>query len=272
MNYITDFAEINQIKHLDQKLLKSKKEFKKGDILISFSTSVRTKEVTYLTVQLFENEHIFLQPEYLQFINHSCDPNSFFDVDSMNLIALKDIKIGEEVTFFYPSTEWKMAQPFDCFCKSENCLGRIEGASKIQTEILKKYQLSSYISRKSGFCPCGSGNLFSNCCQPIINRFKKALTAEELMRSRYSAYVITEVDYLIDTTYKTLRKEQRFQEIEKWSKENYWQKLEVLKSTENTVEFKAYFLDDSKKQQIHHEKSTFIFEEGSWFYSAGEFM
>ena len=55
------------------------------------------------------------------------------------------------------------------------------------------------------------------------------------------------------------------------SKTSNNQKLEVLKSTESMVEFKAYFLDDSKKQQIHHEKSTFIFENGSWFYSKGEF-
>ena len=80
------------------------------------------------------------------------------------------------------------------------------------------------------------------------------------------------IEYLIETTYKTLRKDQSYKEIEQWSKENRWQKLEVLKSTENTVEFKAYFLDDSKKQQIHHEKSTFTFENGSWFYSKGEFM
>ena len=272
MNNSTDFDEINEIKDLNQKLLRSKKDFKKGDVLSSFSKSIRATEVICLTVQVFENEPISLKPEYLQYINHSCDPNSFFDVDSMNLVALKDIKIGEELTFFYPSTEWEMVQPFDCFCKSEKCLSRIEGASKIKIDTLKKYQLSSFIARKAGFCPCGSKGLFSNCCQPIIEGTQKANTAEELMRSRYSAYAVAAIDYLLDTTYKTLRKDQSYKEIEQWSKENRWQKLEVLKSTENTVEFKAYFLDDSKKQQIHHEKSTFTFENGSWFYSKGEFM
>jgi SEC-C motif-containing protein len=271
MNNSTDFAEIKEIKDLDQKLLRSKKAFRKGDILSSFSKSIRVREVTYLTVQLFENDNVSLIPEYLQYINHSCDPNSFFDVDSMNLIALKDIKTGEELTFFYPSTEWEMVQPFDCFCKSGNCLERIEGASKIKIDTLNKYQLSSFIARKAGFCPCGSNDLFSNCCQPKIEGKQKANTSEELMRSRYSAYAISAIEYLIETTYKTIRKDQSYKEIEQWSKENRWQKLEVLKSTENTVEFKAYFLDDSKKQQIHHEKSTFIFENGSWFYSKGEF-
>ena len=271
MNYTTDFAEINQLKDLDQKLLRSKKDFKKGEILSSFSESIRGKEITYLTVQLSEKEHISLRPEYLKYINHSCNPNSFFDVDSMNLIALKNIKIGEELTFFYPSTEWEMVQPFDCFCQSENCLGRIEGASKIEIDKLKVYQLSSFISRKAGFCPCGSKDLFSACCQPKIEGKEKAKTAEELMRSRYSAYAVSAIDYLIDTTYKTLRKDQSYSDIEQWSKENRWQKLEVLNSTENTVEFKAYFLDYSNHQQVHYEKSTFIFEDGSWYYSFGEF-
>ena len=131
---------------------------------------------------------------------------------------------------------------------------------------------TSFISTKVEFCPCGSTDLFSMCCQPKIEGKIKAKTADELMRSRYSAYVVSAIDYLLETTYKTLRKDQSYKEIEQWSKENRWQKLEVLNSTESMVEFKAYFLDDSKKQQIHHEKSTFTFENGSWFYSKGEFM
>lgn len=130
---------------------------------------------------------------------------------------------------------------------------------------------TSFISTKVEFCPCGSTDLFSLCCQPKIERIVKAKTAEELMRSRYSAYVVSAIDYLLETTYKTLRKNQSYKEIEEWSKENNWQKLEILNSTKDTVEFKAYFLDYSNQQQVHHEKSTFIFEDGSWYYSFGEF-
>lgn len=49
-------------------------------------------------------------------------------------------------------------------------------------------------------------------------------------------------------------------------------KLEIITSTENTVEFKSYYLDESMKAQIHHEKSTFIFENGNWFYVDGIFF
>jgi SEC-C motif-containing protein len=47
--------------------------------------------------------------------------------------------------------------------------------------------------------------------------------------------------------------------------------LEVLNSIDNTVEFKAYFLDSFGKHQIHHELSTFKFENESWFYVDGTF-
>lgn len=56
-----------------------------------------------------------------------------------------------------------------------------------------------------------------------------------------------------------------------WAKANEWQKLEIIAATENTVEFKAYFLDENKQNQIHHEFSTFIKENGSWFYMDGKF-
>jgi uncharacterized protein YchJ len=265
------FAEINQISNTNQQLLRSKKRFNSNDIITSFSKSKVGFDVTYLTVQISEKEHISLQPEFLQYINHSCDPNVFFDVDSMNLIALKDIEENEELTFFYPSTEWKMVQPFDCFCESENCLKTIKGASYIELEVLKKYKLSSFISRKSGFCHCGSLSLFSTCCEPIIKGEVKVDSAEKLMRSRYSAYAISDAEYLMETSHSALRKQQNIKDIKKWADENKWQKLEVFNVTETTVEFKAYFLDSSKQQQVHYEKSTFILEDGKWLYLSGVF-
>ena len=266
-----NFAEIKQKQDTDQQLLSSKKTFKQNEVIHSFSKSIVGNEITYLTVQISENEHIQLKPEFLQYINHSCDPNTFFDVDSMNLIALKDIQENEELTFFYPSTEWKMVQPFQCFCQTEKCLGKIQGASFIPLNTLKDYKISSFISNKSGFCFCGSKSLFSDCCQLILKGSIKAKSSEQLMRSRYSAYATSEVDYLMKTSHSTLRKQQSAKEIEQWANENKWQKLEILNSTESTVEFKAYFLDHSKKQQVHYEKSTFILEDGEWFYLSGEF-
>jgi SEC-C motif-containing protein len=39
-------------------------------------------------------------------------------------------------------------------------------------------------------CPCGSQKPFSDCCEPYVSGAEAAPTAEALMRSRYSAYVV----------------------------------------------------------------------------------
>lgn len=91
------------------------------------------------------------------------------------------------------------------------------------------------------------------------------------MKSRYSAYASHQVDYLWNTTYRSQRKHYSKADILHWATVNQWQKLEIIASTENTVEFKAYFLDENKINQIHHEFSTFMQENGSWFYMDGKF-
>lgn len=120
-------------------------------------------------------------------------------------------------------------------------------------------------------CYCGSDQPFSKCCNPIIKGIVNADTAEELMRSRYSAYVVCAPDYLIATTHVSQRPQLSRQEIEQWAKTNVWKKLEIVKADTFSVEFKAYFRDRSGKNQVHHEKSTFTFEGEKWFYVDGIF-
>ena len=120
-------------------------------------------------------------------------------------------------------------------------------------------------------CYCGNKKSFAICCEPYINSTKKAPTAESLMRSRYSAYCVKASDYLVATTHSSTRKLHKKEDIMEWSKNNQWLKLEVLNATETIVEFKAYFFDDKLKANIHHEKSTFVKEDGSWFYVDGIF-
>jgi SEC-C motif-containing protein len=78
-------------------------------------------------------------------------------------------------------------------------------------------------------------------------------------------------DYLWETTSPQERKHHSKAAILEWAKSNQWIKLEVLNSTETTVEFKAYYLDYLLKAQVHHEKSTFVNEGGSWYYVDGEY-
>lgn len=120
-------------------------------------------------------------------------------------------------------------------------------------------------------CYCNSQKLFKDCCEPYIRGIEKAPTAQALMRSRYSAYATHDADYLVATTYITERNDYSKEDILLWATANQWQKLEVLHATETTVAFKAYYLDKNKKPQIHHEFSTFVQEEGNWYYVDGEY-
>lgn len=120
-------------------------------------------------------------------------------------------------------------------------------------------------------CYCGSGKTFENCCDLYINGIQKAPSAEALMRSRYSAFATQAADYLIATTHISERKYHSKKDILSWAENNQWLRLEIIKSTENTVEFKAYYLDSNLLAQIHHEYSNFKFENGSWFYVDGKF-
>jgi len=120
-------------------------------------------------------------------------------------------------------------------------------------------------------CYCGSSQPYSTCCEPYIKGTKKAPTAEALMRSRYSAYAVQAADYLWETTAPKERKYHSKVAILEWAKSNQWLKLEVLKATETIVEFKAYYLDSNLRAQVHHETSTFVKEQGSWYYKDGTY-
>ncbi len=131
---------------------------------------------------------------------------------------------------------------------------------------------------KSINCYCGGPKIFEYCCEPYIKGFEKAPTVLVLMRSRYSAYVVQAVDYLVFSTHSSKRIFHSKTDILDWAKSNKWIKLEIVSASENEVEFKAHHYEIRSDQnlkpeiQIHHEKSTFVFENGSWFYVDGIFF
>ena len=47
-------------------------------------------------------------------------------------------------------------------------------------------------------CPCG-GASYGSCCRPLHRQARAAATAEQLMRSRYSAFALAEIDHLLRT-------------------------------------------------------------------------
>lgn len=141
-------AEVRQKISNDQNALFTLRAYKAGDVIADFSAGTIASEPTYLTVQVDEGKHITLQPEFLQYINHSCEPNVFFDTTSMNLVALQDLQPEDELTFFYPSTEWEMTQSFSCYCGTPSCIGLVRGAAFLSEDSWKKYRLTDFIRQQ----------------------------------------------------------------------------------------------------------------------------
>lgn len=97
------------------------------------------------------------------------------------------------------------------------------------------------------------------------------------MRSRYSAYVIADVEYLLRTVHPSTRKYHDPLSIKQWAESSRWQKLEIISTAKGAaadkkgeVEFKAYYLDSNNEPQIHHEYSNFAKELGRWFFVDGK--
>ncbi|ARV61264.1 hypothetical protein BZZ01_23980 [Nostocales cyanobacterium HT-58-2] len=118
-------------------------EIKKGKIIYDIEPYSHTQSQNFLSVQISSEEHIL--DTLLEAMNHSCSPTTFVDCNQMLVIAEQDILPGEELTFFYPSTEWKMDRPFSCHCGSLNCLGFVSGAKDLSISQLLKCQINTHI-------------------------------------------------------------------------------------------------------------------------------
>lgn len=121
----------------------------------------------------------------------------------------------------------------------------------------------------SKFCYCGSQLDFQECCQKYILGFETAPTALALMKSRYSAYVVQNTTYLLETTHESTRSYYSIEELHQWASENQWKSLEIINFSETIVAFKAHYIGSNKDDKIHKEKSVFIKENGHWFYVEG---
>lgn len=119
-------------------------------------------------------------------------------------------------------------------------------------------------------CPCQSDKRYADCCGPWhkgLDESKHAPTPEALMRSRYSAYVLGLIDYLLATWHpSTAPGELELSPVK-------WLGLEV-RHAESTgdagvVEFVARCRDAGQAQRIH-EISRFVREDGHWYYIDGE--
>ena len=140
-----EHCEVRQNNENNQQGLFANVSFKVGQNIVAFNASKIVDTPNYLTVQVSEHKHIHLSPEYLQYVNHCCEPNVIFNTTTMQLECISDIEAGEELRFFYPATEWRIAQQFVCNCGKPSCVGLIQGAADTSAEVLNKYKLTDFI-------------------------------------------------------------------------------------------------------------------------------
>jgi hypothetical protein len=158
--------------------LRAKVDLKAGQLIAYITSHTPQKAPAWSSVQTGHNSHIELNSPML-YINHSCSPNVEFrmvspDADGnypsasayptregepapvagdygvageLRVTESRDLKAGEDLSFFYPSTEWDMGKPFKCLCDAPKnvCLGEISGAKAVDREVLKKYQINPHI-------------------------------------------------------------------------------------------------------------------------------
>ncbi len=122
-------------------------------------------------------------------------------------------------------------------------------------------------------CPCRRGEPFDACCGPILAGAKPAPTAETLMRSRYTAYVVGDVDYLLRSWHPNTRPAEL--ELDPAQR---WLFLEIVGTQRGgpfddngTVEFIAHYKLDGVRDAMH-ELSTFVRVDGAWVYLDGTFQ
>ena len=125
-------------------------------------------------------------------------------------------------------------------------------------------------------CPCGSGVSYIKCCQPFIKGKKNAETAEQLMRARYSAYVIAEMDFIFESTHPDHRKGYDHEGTRSWAENSDWLGLQILGTNKGgetdkvgEVEFIARFKENHTTLREHHENGQFKKEDGKWYFTEG---
>lgn len=123
------------------------------------------------------------------------------------------------------------------------------------------------------FCPCNPTTPYESCCAKYHSNQSLPQTPEQLMRSRYSAYTQANIDYIALTMQSPASDNFDKPSAAQWAKQVKWQKLEVIKSSQEGdigfVEFIAYFKENGRQLKLH-ELSEFHRIDGKWFYVSGK--
>ena len=127
-------------------------------------------------------------------------------------------------------------------------------------------------------CPCGSGKTFSICCEPVISGAQPSLTAERLMRARYSAYVFAKMDFIFASVHPEHRGQYDHKGTKEWAEKSEWLGLEIVsvkdggeRDETGSVEFIARYGGKNGRHE-HHELAMFERKDGIWFFTNGDLV
>jgi SEC-C motif-containing protein len=124
-------------------------------------------------------------------------------------------------------------------------------------------------------CRCESGTEFEKCCKPWLDG-APAPGPEPLMRSRYVAYCLGDLDYILNTTDPQRRLEVDADAVRTWMSDSVFTGLEVrtasVDGNKGVVEFVARFTTGDGPEQRHHEISRFRKQSGVWYFRQGKMV
>ncbi len=118
-------------------------------------------------------------------------------------------------------------------------------------------------------CPCLSGLPYAECCEPLHRGDSTAPTAEQLMRSRFSAFAVADAEYVLASWHASTRPASL-----DLDPDVRWYRLDILDRTAGSpldargeVEFEAFWRSPTDRGS-QRERSTFVREQGRWYYVA----
>ncbi|MBI4146970.1 SET domain-containing protein [Candidatus Woesearchaeota archaeon] len=128
-------------------------ELQKETKILKFERNFVTLPNT-VTLRIDEHKHqLSTNPHSAEnYINHACDPNAYIDFNDLSLRALRKIKLEEEITYNYFTSDWDNEDPFDCKCGSPCCKKLINGFKHLSLTEKKKLAplLSPFLKKKLG--------------------------------------------------------------------------------------------------------------------------
>lgn len=162
LNWLNPKISLAGTAHCGQSQIASA-DIRQGEILVVFGGHVMTMAEFYnlppkiqeFPYQISEDPDLVLGPANAdelhngEFFNHSCDPNTGFKSE-IRLVAMRDIRAGEELTFDYAMCTTNDFGNMECYCGARNCRGYIKGDDWKISELQQRYRgyFQPYIEAK----------------------------------------------------------------------------------------------------------------------------